>query len=299
MGEYGALLGGPVIVFCNEPKYTLAISPGDFSMKGIHSESPAGKLILKYQDLFSTKKIIFTDPYEGQGGLGASTAQFLGLYAFIQGWDSARLKELSPRDLELLLTEYQECAWDGSGAAPSGADLISQIYGGFVFFHRQNNFKIEKLQWPSTKIGMMLLKNSVKVPTHEHLKKINLDFATFSDGKKDIWNQSQDEVFRLKKFFEKDQAQDLFLSVQNFLSFLNSQDFICNETKVALNDLGKIQGVHTVKGCGALGADFLWLTYDISKEAEIVNQLKNLNYKNIYSLKNFSSDGLTIIKENL
>lgn len=294
MGEYGALLGGPVLVFCNQPCFELTITSGNFCLEGIHTESPAGKLILKFQDLFFSKKIQFTDPYCGLGGLGASTAQFLGIYAFIQKWTPEKVADLTVEDFSKLLKEYQDCAWDGEGAAPSGADLIAQVVGGFVFFQRENNFKIEKLQWPDSRVGMMILKTPEKVATHEHLKKLDLNL---SSEKMKIWKSAQEQVLLLKKFLSEGHLQDLTQSVHHFSEFLSSQNFICASTQNLLKQISEVKAVHTSKGCGALGADFIWITYDLQHEDEVLKDLAKFEFKNILSLKDLSKSGLTILKE--
>src|SRR4051794_4338735 len=87
-GEYLALSGGPSLVFASEPRFELSVTSGAGKAEGIHADSPAGLFIKKNQDYFKNFDLVFHDPYQGKGGFGASTAQFLGAYAMNAWRDS-------------------------------------------------------------------------------------------------------------------------------------------------------------------------------------------------------------------
>ena len=92
VGEYLALEGGPSVVANTHPsfrfRWTLEQADGGAARieHGFHPESPAGKFLnrLNASRLLGTEKatIEFHDPHYGKGGLGASTAEFLGAWVF-------------------------------------------------------------------------------------------------------------------------------------------------------------------------------------------------------------------------
>src|SRR5437773_791580 len=137
VGEYTALNGGPAIIVATAPRFELKVRQGAGWLVGIDKNSPAGQLVKKYALFFNQFDMEFTDPHLGRGGWGASTAQFLACYALLQWQDTASfesdIESEKYFDSHRMLNTYKEVAWDGKGIAPSGADLIGQLKGGFTF----------------------------------------------------------------------------------------------------------------------------------------------------------------------
>src|SRR3990167_4806167 len=75
LGEYVALQGGPAMILTTTPCFEVGV--GDLEIQAIHPDSPAG---LCWRDSGIPGELFWYDPYEGIGGLGASSAAFLGAY---------------------------------------------------------------------------------------------------------------------------------------------------------------------------------------------------------------------------
>jgi len=74
-------------------------------MHGIHPESPAGLWWLRQR--FADQGLRWLDPYQGKGGLGASSAQFVA--AYLAG---CHLDKIEP-ECKRLLDAYYLSAWRG------------------------------------------------------------------------------------------------------------------------------------------------------------------------------------------
>lgn len=243
-GEYLALSGGPTLVFLSQPCFEMEVSRGVGGLVGIHPQSPAGLFIAKHQDYFKNFDIQFHDAYSGKGGFGASTAQFLSVYAL---WLH---KEVSQQDMEKildfchLLESYYEVAWNGQGQRPSGADLVGQLKGSLTFFEKRQGL-ISVRNWPFGDIEFHLLHTGNKLATHEHLRTL----AEFS-------SVALEQAFaRIREAFEKAQSATFIEGVQAYAQALKDLNFTCAPTLDLLAELRALPGVKAAKGCGALGAD--------------------------------------------
>lgn len=243
-GEYLALQGGPTLVFLSEPRFELKVQKGQGGLGVIHPESPAGLFVRKYADIFSPYDLDFFDPYQGRGGFGASTAQFLGVYAF-------RLKVVNPyinlaTDLQWqdLLEAYYAHAWKGEGQRPSGADLVGQYAGQLTVFEKRTE-SLAKLQWPFTDLEFYLLHTGNKVATHEHLK--NLPAFDASD--------LQASFVKIRESLLESSSSGFVEGIAAYSSALKKLNFTCPETLSLLGEILHVPHVLTAKGCGALGSD--------------------------------------------
>lgn len=244
-GEYLALHGGPTLVFLSKPCFVLEVKSGQGAVDSIHPESPAGRYIHKYRDDFKNVDLQFQDSYQGRGGFGASTAQFLGCYAFHE-----RAQKF---DLKHLLQEYYEAAWNGEGTRPSGADLIGQWHGSMTFFDKKNDLLSVKA-WPFVGLDFFLIHTGHKVATHEHLK--NLESFDSS-----LLEQS---FAKIRTSFESLMNEDFIDGIRSYAAELVRLGFTCAETQKLLIEIQKIDGVLAAKGCGALGADVVLVVTDKS-----------------------------------
>lgn len=243
-GEYLALQGGPTLVFLSYPLFEMEVTKGTGQLLGIHPDSPAGLLISKHTEYFRHFDLRFQDAYAGRGGFGASTAQFLAVYAL---W---LYKEAHHQDMEKLLDfkhlleTYYECAWNGQGQRPSGADLVGQLKGALTFFEKRQGL-ISVKSWPFADLEFSIVHTGHKVATHEHLKKLPTFDAT----------NLEKSFAVIKDAFEKQDSDFFVEGVRSYQSALQGLGFTCPETLALLEKINNISGVLAAKGCGALGAD--------------------------------------------
>ncbi|MGZ3768479.1 MAG: hypothetical protein ACXVCP_07385 [Bdellovibrio sp.] len=259
-GEYLALHEGPTLVFLSQPCFQLKVEKGEGKTEGIHSESPAGLFIKKYQEYFKQYDLQFIDTYQGRGGFGASTAQFLGSYAL---WMQ---KEVHQQDMEKLfdfkhlLDAYYEVAWNGQGLRPSGADLVGQVKGSLTFFEKRQG-SINLKNWPFAELEFHLIHTGNKVATHEHLK--NLQQFDSSGLEKSF--------AYIRESFEQKQS-DLFIQgINSYADSLKELNFTCEPTLNLLKKLKLIPGVKAAKGCGALGADVVLVVTEKDRAQDLNN----------------------------
>ncbi|WP_229776915.1 hypothetical protein, partial [Alicyclobacillus cellulosilyticus] len=111
LGEYAVLANGPALILTTSPCFKISMV-AESSLSGIHPESPAGKY---WTNCKQAKGLSFYDPYHGLGGMGASSAQFIGAYL-------ASLTDSEPVHVSSLLETYFNYAWNGKGLCPSGYD---------------------------------------------------------------------------------------------------------------------------------------------------------------------------------
>lgn len=243
-GEYLALNEGPSLLFLSQPLFELTAKTGKGQVEGFHKDSPAGLFIRKHIDYFAKLDISFKDPYQGRGGFGASTAQFLSVYAL---W---LYKEASQQDMEKILDfkhileAYYEVAWNGQGLRPSGADLVGQLKGALTFFEKRQGL-INVKSWPFEGLEFQLIHTGNKLATHEHLRNLkSFDASSLESA-----------FLKIKNSFESGNEDQFIDGVKSYRQGLKGLNFTCDATLNLLNELQSIPGVRAVKGCGALGAD--------------------------------------------
>ncbi len=277
-GEYATLMGGPSVLLTAAPYFQCGFLSkqdeahgsassgefiGEFLSEALHCKSPAGKWMDLYSEVFSQKSCFFYDPHKGQGGFGASTAQFLLVY--LLSADSPSLEELSDiSSLETgsLLDAYRSMAWSGVGIPPSGVDLIAQLFGTYIdegntdngdhgdksaiFFDScQGDSPYSQLSWPFSNMGYLILRTGKKLSTHEHLNSLLLG---------DV-NDFTEVVLELQKSL-REGLDDLFLgSIKKYGDLLSERNWVAAYTKELLSFIKNERGVLAAKGCGAMGAD--------------------------------------------
>lgn len=261
LGEYAVTTGAPGIVLTTSPYFTLSLSnnPG---LHGIHPESPAGKWWRDHGD--PSIGLQWSDPYKGLGGLGASSAQFIGSYL---ATTHLQQQTTTPDDL---LAAYWNYAWQGQGLKPSGYDVLAQLHNRCVYLNRQNRTQAI-FSWPFHDINFFLIHTGEKLATHLYLQKTQL--------KKEI-NALIPLVERAKSAFEQIDSNALVESVNAFQAQLLTMDLVATSTIAKITVLNKIPGVLAIKGCGALGADVILIlaqtTYQHSLRERLVTMGFNL-----------------------
>lgn len=259
LGEYVALKGGPSILLSTEPRFKLtAIHKEQTDNKGIKSESPTGKLLAKHAELFRNYSIHFEDPYKGMGGFGASSAQFIMLYALIQ-----QLQSLKVDDVELLKV-YERMAWKGVGIPPSGADLIAQLHGGMCFFYKAKK-KLTSFSWPFAELDFALIHTGNKLATHKHLENL----ADFNPSALEAIVQQG-----LVNIEQRD-SQGIIHTINSYTRTLLSLGFVAQRTEELLKQIATCPEILAAKGCGALGADVILMLFTRKNQKNVIDWCKN------------------------
>lgn len=246
VGEYLALAGGPSILLSTGPRFQLKASlrSEEDAPMPFAPQSPAGRLIAHYPRDFQDYQFKFTDPHSGAGGLGASSAQWALLYALKFGVSSR---------WETILDEYHRCAWGGAGAAPSGADVISQIHGGITWYDGRE-FRAKALEWSFPSVSFTLLRTGAKLATHEHLR-------ANPSSPVEVLRTTVEDVYR--SFVDVDEEL-LIASVNRYAAVLQESGRTSENTLRLLNKINREPWALAAKGCGAMGADVLLVLHDLA-----------------------------------
>ena len=240
LGEYVALSGGPAVLLTTTPCFEVGLSSEPHVPNAmIHPDSPAGRF---WASTGIGLKLTWYDPYDGVGGLGASSAQFLGAYlAFLSVKNAVFNQE------ELLEAYWASSFTEGEGLRPSGYDVLAQASGGCVYLDRNNQLEIT-YAWPFDDIAFILLHTGDKLATHHHLQTIHLTDAMAS---------LSSLVLLGKQAFEQRDSKLLVEAVDAYHQDLLACDLVAQKTQEHLINLNKDPEVLACKGCGALGADVL------------------------------------------
>ena len=277
-GEYLVLHEGPALVLLTEPRFELRVTRGLGGLGDIHVDSPAGQLFKKYEKDFEGYQFNFVDPYNGKGGFGASTAQFLSLYSFRLLRDRAQQDMEKLIDYKDLLETYYTCAWSGEGVRPSGADLIGQLKGALTFFEKQKGL-INVKSWPFDDIEAHLIHTGNKIATHEHLKNL----PTFES------NALQKSFEVIREAIGIGQSENFVRGIHAYAEALRNLNFTCVETLELLGEIRSLNGVLAAKGCGALGADVILVITKTDATSALINFCERYNLSVITNSKNISA----------
>lgn len=255
LGEYAALAENSAIVLTTTPYFELSLTLHK-ELTGIHPLSPAG---LWWGS--ENKGLSWYDPYQGLGGLGASSAQFLGCYLA-----RCYLDQKSP-DTEAMLSAYYQVSWSGKGLRPSGYDVIAQSLGGCVYINKKQNL-ITSLNWSFKTLSFIILHTGIKLATHEHLLKTTLPKQT---------SDLSELVEKAKQALDNQQEQELIQAINAYHLKLYEYNLVAEHSLKLIKELSKNPEVLAIKGCGALGADTILI---ITREPNsLIPKLKarNLN----------------------
>jgi mevalonate kinase len=263
-GEYLALSGGPALIFASKPLFCMEASVSPIHVwPDWHPESPAGAFLRAHADYFSQFKIQFHEAYEGRGGFGASTAQFLSLYALWILQDQTQ-RQMDPLlDFRCLLSEYERFAWQGQGQKPSGADLIGQLKGSYTFFEKEKAL-ISVKSWPFAGLEFLLISTGNKLPTHEHLRTLP------QFPKEDL----QEAFSLIRQSIESSTEEAFAEGINQYARALQNLGFTCQPTVQILTELRQMEGVRACKGCGALGADVVLVVCAAEKTLELRKKIQ-------------------------
>lgn len=261
IGEYAALAEQSAILLTTAPhfEFRLTEEPG---LHGIHPNSPAG-IWWRQCEALSAFGTHWQDPYHGLGGMGASSAQFIGVYqAFLALTDQSL-------DPEQLLADYRNITRTETGISPSGYDVLAQLQQGCVYINRQTQ-AYDPYPWPFQDLGYILVHTQHKLATHQHLQSL----ASLN---------AVDDLVALvtsAKIACDHQDSQRFIDVVNaYHRALHQRNWVAPHTLALIAQLQDLPGILAVKGCGALGADVLLLLVDPSQLQQQVHQLVTHDFK--------------------
>ena len=252
LGEYAAIAGAPAIVLTTTPCFevTLTDEPG---LQGIHPDSPAGRFWAEHGSV--DRGLLWHDPYHGRGGLGASSAQWLGAYfASIS----------APSDGTSMLQAYFESAWFGVGVRPSGYDVLAQSLQGCVYIDKH---QAQSYAWPFHDLVFILVHTGKKLATHQHLQTLALPSQIEPLAKL---------VESGKSAFESGDSTRVIEAVNGYHQQLLEMDLVAPHSYRLVNALKTHADVLAVKGCGAMGADVLLLLVPTTRLAELSIYLETI-----------------------
>ena len=260
LGEYAAIAEASAIILTTTPYFELALNHND-SVTGIHPDSPAG--VWWRQEQNTHKGLSFHDPYNDKGGLGASSAQFLGSYLA-----SCYLNKTLP-DLNTMLAAYYHSSWSGVGLRPSGYDVIAQSQGGCVYINKQNKI-VESYQWPFNDLSLFLLHTGVKLATHHHLQATTLPIQI---------SQLSAIVDKAKQAFDQINSEQLLNAINDYHHKLTELNLVAQHSLDFITHLKTTNPeILAIKGCGALGADVLLILTTKNDAPLLKNKLSAQNW---------------------
>lgn len=255
LGEYAALSEGPALLVTTSPCFELSLSE-EPELLGIHPESPAG--LLWQQEDRAGKGLSFHDPYSGLGGLGASSAQFVGCYLAI-----CALKNKAA-DWHEMLSAYYQYAFSGKGLRPSGYDVIAQAQQACVFINKKQ--QINKIyQWPFSDLSFTLIHTEKKLATHHHLQESRSAIDTSLLGAL---------VEQARHSFEQSDSELLVHCINRYHQELSALNLVAAHSAALINEYTSYHEILACKGCGALGADVLLLISKRDDAYELQQKLK-------------------------
>lgn len=267
IGEYAVLDGGPAILCASEPYFEMHIHKSPPAAPNFHPQSPAGKFLSAQKVLKTHYQLDFKDPINGQGGLGASSAQFIGCYLANLYLHDGQTTALTIPQIWTMLDNYLEFAWDGEGIAPSGADIAAQALGGLCLIDKQSKY-LSSLAWPFPEIECVILPTGVKLATHQHLRQLQT-IATS--------NLSSIANTAFMAFMDSD-AETFLSAINAYHDVLSHLDLVAAHSHSLIKKWQAHSACLAVKGCGALGADYIvcfFSSHDKSWQQEIDTSLTN------------------------
>jgi mevalonate kinase len=276
LGEYFVLQGGSALVLSTKPRFTLNASRTNHTnnevIYGVHPSSPAGRYFAQ-NSFFNKWQISFSDPHDGLGGFGASSAQFLLLFCLGEMISTGEFTDndssegvwprftQAPDFLEKLWSTYQEYSDAGSGA-----DVLAQL-AGQVTHVNMGPISTEVMNWPFPHHSFALVRTGRKLATHTHLKAI-----------KSIETTVLAEAFKMgRQSFENKNVTSFIEAVNTYQEGLRALKLVAPESLELIEALQSTEAVTAVKGCGAMGADVLFVMYKADKESVVRDRLNLLN----------------------
>lgn len=257
LGEYAALAGGPAIIMTTSPCFELTTA-SEQGLHGIHPQSPAGRWWAAHGMIDAGLQ--WYDPYHGRGGMGASSAQFIGVYLASMSVPENTLNQ------QAMLDAYFDYSWNGEGLRPSGYDVLAQSLWGCSYINRQQGH-CQSYEWPFPDLAFVLLHTGQKLATHEHLQATSLPNRI-------------DELVAIvelaKAAFDVVDSESLIAAVNAYHQQLLRLNLVAEHSKRYIDLIKQQTDILAIKGCGALGADVLLVLIAKDKLASVIHNLSTV-----------------------
>lgn len=273
IGEYLVLEPYQALVVSTQPRFSLSAKKSRAaSLSGVHPSSPAG-LFFNQSCSFKNWSVQFVDPHNGFGGFGASSAQFLLLYCLREMIETGEWTEndssigewpqftSNESFLKQLLATYKKFAGVGSGA-----DVLSQLVG-HVAHADMASVTARPLNWSFAHYDFALVRTGQKLATHNHLKNL-----------KDIALNGLREAFDGARLALENKNIGAFsTAITNYQNELERLELVAPTSQELIAALKSSDCVEAVKGCGAMGADVLFVLFKKSHFSALKDRLDLLN----------------------
>lgn len=246
LGEYSVLRGKSALVLTHGPVFIFKFLKKQNGKLNFHPDSLAGKISKKYQDSIENYIVEVADPYNGIGGLGLSSAEFIAAWMFVDHV----VNDDAPIILSFLMEDFFELT-NVEKIKPSGVDIIAQCQSKCFNKINSKNIRFESINWPFKDYGVVLFHTLNHCSTHKHLstiEKVPDELLLASDyGIKSIENKDLD---------------GLIYHINKFVDIQNQAGLLAEKTKDYISLLNKEAGVLAAKGCGAMGEDVIAVIVD-------------------------------------
>ena len=130
VGEYAVLRGGPALIALTRPCFRFSAEKSEVEQKSkFHPDSAASKWFRQSEVLLRDWKVDLADSHKGQGGFGASGAEFV-FYHLLSTYLQSKCINDDPADV---WQDFKAC--DKSGG--SGADVVAKRWAALPTFVRR------------------------------------------------------------------------------------------------------------------------------------------------------------------
>lgn len=243
-GEYAILNGGRAVVMSHSPSFQISVNASaESELIGIHPQSPAGQYVRKNGAAFKNWRVEFFDPYLSAGGFGASSAQFVGCFAWKHFIENLGTPNSWNVNVETLWRAFRDLSFEGN--LPSGGDVIAQAQGG-VSIVKTTPYVASCRPWPFLDLEALIVPTGFKVSTFEHLR----ERLPVTD---ELMNRSEEAA----QSFVAGDSENFLRHLQQFADELERLSLVTASTRGLIAQISAIPEVLLVKGCGALGADVI------------------------------------------
>lgn len=251
LGEYTVLNSGSGLLAAVAPRFSLSTHQGEVSVENKFTiGSPAQRLCQNLRASGRLKDEIFVefdDPHRGEGGFGASTAQYI-LTAAALDLNMA---------ISSLWARYRKNTTSSQGTIPSGADLVCQMLGGFVFFDGSDPSQSTSLNARISGDHILVFsatgQEGRKTPTHIHLE--DLMTKGFPEQYSDMLRELDQGVELGRKAIEGGDLPGFGKALENYGDILAKNALEVEATREDRQAIRSLSGVLGVKGSGALQSD--------------------------------------------
>lgn len=250
VGEYAVLVNGPALVMNTEPRFELRVERGEGRVTGLPEGSPALKWLKVREPVWAEWDLEFVDPHQGQGGFGASGAQFLLSHTFTTLLQSSFGRAAHGLDWIDAWRDHQVLTESGG----SGADVLSQIVGGVAQIEMVGPYA-RPLAWPYPELTWNIVRTHQKVPTHEHLSELNRNSLKLLAS----------PAMEVMHSFGHATAETFLGLVRDYTKALTDCGLQAPAAQTLTRLLSEQDWCLLAKGCGALGADTVLAIFPVSE----------------------------------